>query len=300
MATVITSDARTIKEKVFTGELAGSFDDVVAQLWSGRKGASPGFAAVAMVTQPLLGGLPHEQKRVLEDAVGDSRYFTTARATALNVLLNMILYPGIIAAIAALAMRRAEFTQQLNGCIAVGIGLALLETVLRLRERVLGASGQPVYRGASYAPLLGAALAPLLRGLTPAAQYGTIAVDGFHGDGFEDKLERERRYGEVYSFREQGNGYMLRVEFPRRVPESALKHQLGIPDEMPDYDYSLSVRDGHFVVRGSVVDKNLRKLAAFSPAFPPDFTTNVALPSPVKGFKHRVRNKTLDVVLLKR
>jgi hypothetical protein len=90
------------------------------------------------------------------------------------------------------------------------------------------------------------------------------------------------------------------LEFPRRVPQSALKEELGVPDEMPGYDYDLLLRNGFLVIKGTVTDRNVRKLAAVSPAFPPDFTTNVELPGPVKAFKHRLRDKTLEVVLLKR
>jgi hypothetical protein len=69
---------------------------------------------------------------------------------------------------------------------------------------------------------------------------------------------------------------------------------------MPAYDYDLSLRNGFFVVKGRVPDQNVRKLAAVSPAFPPDFTTNVELPGAVKAFKHRLRDRVLEVVLLKR
>lgn len=173
---------------------------------------------------------------------------------------------------------------------------------MRLREGVLHAlpMDQVIYRGAWYAPPLAALFLPLTRSLHQRDQKGSIAIDGFHGGGFEEKLERERRYGEVYSLQEQGNGFVLRLELPRRVPDSALKHELGLADEMPPYDYDLSLRNGFFVIKGSVMDRNVRKLAAVSPAFPPDFTTNVELPAPVKGFKHRIRDKTIEVVLLKR
>lgn len=293
---------RTIKEKVFAGELPGSFEDALAQLGSSRPRVSSRFRSLAALSQPLLGALPYAQKKALEDAVGDRRYFSAAGSTGLNVLLNVILYPLIIAVVAAVALRREVFSHQLTSYIVLGVVVALLETIVRLREGVLHAvpMDQIVYRGTWYGQILAAVLMPLIRRLAPVTQRGTIPIEGFHGGGFEDKMERERRYGEVYSLKEQGNGYVLEVELPRRVPESALKHQLGLPDEMPDYDYTLSLHDGHFVVRGSVVDTNLRKLAAVSSGFPPDFTTNVALPDAVKGFKHRVRNKTLEVVLLKR
>src|SRR5206468_12927184 len=124
------------------------------------------------------------------------------------------------------------------------------DAVRRLREGVLHAMplDQVVYRAAWYAPPLAAFFMPLTRALQRVAQQGSIPIDGFHGGEFEEKVERERRYGEVYTLQEQGNGYVLRLEFPRRVPPSALKEELGIPDEMPGYDYDLSLRNGFFVV----------------------------------------------------
>lgn len=228
--------------------------------------------------------------------MGDRRRFTAARATGLNILLNIVLYPLVLATAAALILNRVAFSRQLDSWIALGIGIAVVESVMRLRGLLRAA---PTYAGTWYAAPLAMLIGPMVRELTPVATRGTIAVDGFHGEEFTDKLDRERRYGDVYSLREQGNGFLLRVEFPRQVPQSALKDQLGIPDEMPDYDYDLSFRNGVFVVKGRVVDKNLRKLAAVSAAFPPDFTTNVQLPKPVKAFKHRMRDKTLEVVLVR-
>jgi hypothetical protein len=186
--------------------------------------------------------------------------------------------------------------------ITLGIGLATLETIWRLREAVLYAApaDEVVYRGAVYFPPLAALAAPftaLLR--RRSGVQGSVAVDGFHGGDFEEKTERERRYGEIYRLEERDNGYLLRLEFPRRVPKSGQKEELGIPDEMPDYDYDLSLENNIFIVRGHVVDPNIRKLAGVSPAFPPDFTTTIELPSRASGFKHRMENKTLEVVLLK-
>jgi ferredoxin len=293
---------KEFKLKVFPGELPGSFDDAVAQLGSIRPGASSALRTVAALTQPLLGALPYSQKLAIEEAVGDRRYFSVAGATGLNILHNMVLYPLVVAAVGALTMDREVFSQQLNSMIVLGVGIASLEAVMRLREGVLRAlpSDEWVYRGAWYAPPLALLFAPLTRILARTKHQGTIAIDGFHGGGFEEKLERERRYGEVYALEEKGSGYLLRLEFPRLVPKSALKDDLGIADEMPPYDYELSLRNGYFVVKGKVTDQNLRKLAAVSPAFPPDFTTNVELPRPVNAFKHRFRDRTLEVVLLKR
>ena len=68
---------------------------------------------------------------------------------------------------------------------------------------------------------------------------------------------------------------------------------------MPDYDLDLSLASGWFQVHGKVVDERLRTVAATAPAFPPDFTTRIPLEERCVGFSHRVRNKVLEVVLVK-
>jgi ferredoxin len=289
------------KEKVFPGELPGSFEAALAQLESRRAATSGRTKLFTLLAQPLLGALPFTQKKNIEEAVGDARVFTAAGATGVNVLHNMILYPALFAGLGALTMERAVFSQQLNSMIVLGVGVAVLEAVWRMRESVLHAlpGDQVIYRGAPYGVLLVPLLLPFTRTLRRTSERGTVGIDGFHDATFEEKLERERRYGEVFSLQSVGNGYMLTVEFPRRVPPSALKDEFGIADEMPDYDYDLGLRNGFFVVKGHVTDPKLRKLAAVSPAFPPDFMTNVELPGPVSAFKHRFRGKTLEVVLLK-
>jgi len=291
-----------MKEKVFPGELPISFQEALGRLGKVKPGSSSRLKWFAALAQPLLGALPYSQKKAIEDAVGDPRYFTAGGATGMNVLHNMILYPAMVCALGALTMNKMVFSSQLNGMIVLGIGIASLEAVMRMREAVLHALplDQVIYRAAWYAPPLALLFAPLTRALRRVPQQGSIAIDGFSGGGFEEKTERERRYGEVYTLEEQGNGYLLRLEFPRRVPASAMKEELHVPDEMPPYDYELSLRNGFFVVKGKVADPNVRKLAAVSPAFPPDFTTNVELGSPVVGFKHRIRDRTIEVVLLKR
>lgn len=289
------------KEKVFAGELPGSFEAAMAKLESRRQGTSGRTKLFTLLAQPLLGALPYSQKKTIEDAVGDPRVFTAAGATGMNVLHNMILYPAILAVVGALTMDRSIFSQQLNSMIVLGVGIAVLEAVWRMREGVLHALplDQVVYRGAPYGALLIPLFMPFTRTLRRTGEQGTIPIEGFHDATYDDKMERERRYGEVFKLEELGNGYLLTVEFPRRVPPSAMKDELGVADDMPDYDYDLALRNGVFVVKGHVTETNLRKLAAVSPAFPPDFVTNVELSSPVSTFKHRFRGKNLEVVLLK-
>ena len=84
------------------------------------------------------------------------------------------------------------------------------------------------------------------------------------------------------------------------MPVSARKRELGIGDEMPDYEYELSLQEDHFLVKGSVTEPAIRQLAAVSPAFPPDFTKRIPFDRPVSSFKHRYRDKTLEVILFQR
>jgi hypothetical protein len=293
--------ARKPGETPFPGELAGTFDEVLAQLGTGTGTLPEHRKARVSHAQPILGALPALQQQAIEEGVGDPACFTAVRATTLNVLLNLLLYPLITTGVGAAILEPAAWIRYCYAWVGLGVALALLEALVRLREGVL--HGLPTdrwrCRGGWYGWLLAKFVAPFVRQLTPIATQGTVAVNGFHAEGFEDKLERERRYGEVYSLKEQGNGYLLRFEFPRRVPQSAVKERFGLPDDMPDYDYELSFRNGFFVVTGRVVDTNLRRLASVSPGFPPDFTTTVELPKPASAFKHRLRDKTLEVVLLR-
>jgi hypothetical protein len=126
---------------------------------------------------------------------------------------------------------------------------------------------------------------------------GGVGQDGFYLDLFDDKMERERRYGEVYRLREEKNGYFFELEFPRQVPASAAREKLGVSEEMPDYDYTLELQGCHFTVVAKLRDPKLRRLAAASAGFPPDFTTRIELPEQVAGFRHRLREKTLAVAL---
>jgi ferredoxin len=289
------------KEKTFPGELPLSFDEALALLRGSSAGRNAPAKWLVAVAQPVLGALPFGQKKALERGIGDRRFFSAAGATALNALHNVLLYPLIAILFGVLVLDRSVFTNQLNGLIFLGLTVAVLETIFRMREGFRGRpADQIVYRAALYGVALAPLAAPLVKLLQANAPQGSVGLDGFTDQRFEPKLERERRYGEVYRLREEPNGFLLEVEFPRTIPPSAIKEQLGIGDEMPDYDYDLSLQNGFFIVKGNLPDKDVRRVAAVSPAFPPDFATQIKLPSPVAGFRHRFRGKDLEVALLKR
>jgi len=129
---------------------------------------------------------------------------------------------------------------------------------------------------------------------------GRVGVDGFSSGSFESKLERERRYGEVFRLDQHEHGLLLRLELPRCIPDSALKRARSIADEMPDYVCSVDLCGGELTVRGSLADPEIRKLAAVSPAFPADFQTTLHLPPPHRWrMAFAVTDKVLEVALVR-
>lgn len=288
------------REKVFPGELAGSFEEARSRI--SPKQANIGLGSLVAVLQPLLGALPASTKQSLEEAIDDPRYFSAATATGMNVLLNMLLYPAVC--IVAYAMMGGElFSQKVNGSIFIGLLIASGETLFRLRETLFqgASSDEAIFRGSPYGLALAPLAAPFLSLKSRRSEEkGEIPVEGYYTGEFDEKTERSRRYGEAYTVEEEGNAYLLRMEFPRRIPVSATKRELGIGDEMPDYEYELVLQDDQFIVKGRVTDPDLRKIAAVSPAFPPDFTKRIPFARPVSNFKHRYHDKTLEVILFQR
>jgi len=289
------------KEKVFQGELAGSFESALSRIRSKQGSLAVGIIVAA--AQPILGALPLSAKKALQEKVGDRRYFSVGAATGLNILLNMVLYPAVLVALYSTVMGGDIFSQGINKWVFFGLTLASVETVVRLREAFFQGvpSNEATFRGGLYGLLLAPLVSPFVGSGTNRSQdKGQIAFEGYYTAEFDEKTERARRYGEVYTVEEMGNGYLVRMELPRKVPASAAKREMGVGDDMPDYEYELSLRNGGFLVKGKVPDPQLRKLAAVSSAFPPDFTKMIELKSPVSSFKHRYRDKTLEVVLFKR
>ena len=215
----------------------------------------------------------------------------------------MVLYPIILLAVYTRVLGGELFSQAGNAFIFWGMLIASVESVIRLRESFF--QGMPIeetpLRGTFYGLPLAPAMAPFLGSSgerTP--DTGDQPIEGYYTSEFDDKTERARRYGERYAVKEYGNAYVLRMELPRRIPVSAAKREMGIGDEMPDYDYDLSLKNGNFFVKGSVTEPDVRKLAAVSSAFPPDFNKPIAVSKSIASFKHRYNDKVLEVVLFKR
>src|SRR5262245_40169425 len=239
--------------KKFPGQLEMGFDDVAQRVGKGR-GLEGGFKLAAVLLQPVLGALPDQAKRRLETAVDNPSLFTRAGATALNILMNFLLYPIILMGLAiGLYGIAILFRQEVNGYILLGVVLAFVEAVYRLRDGIFKARqpSEMEFRGASYGIFL-VPLADLIsRKHGGVLRTPPVPIDGFYESGFVEKLERERRYGNVYTLQDWGESYYLRVEFPRKVPEIGPPINEKLPKEMPDYDYDLALKNGTFIIRGN-------------------------------------------------
>jgi len=213
-----------------------------------------------------------------------------------------VLYPLAFIAIAAL-MNGPEiiFSQDINKYILIGLLLAGLEGVFRLKDGIFSAkpANEMKFLASFYGAPLGVVAAPLLERYTGLVRDIPVPVQGFYSEGFVDKVERERRYGNVYTVEDRGKSFLVRMEFPRYVPDIGIAERARLPDEMPDYDYDLALGDEELIVKGKCTDENVRKISSSIGAFPPEFTTVIPLHERIAGFVHHFDNKLLEVLLVK-
>ena len=288
-------------KKTFPSEVPQSFEELSNQYRS--KGfLSKGLGkALVILAQPVLGALPHDTKKQIETSV-QSPWFTVAGSTGLNIVHNAVIYPAVCMILAVILHGPAVlFSQEINNYILVGLFLALVEGVYRLKDGILHVkpAEEMVFPAAVYGAPLGLALQPILAKHTGLVREIPIPVDGFYSKGFVEKLERERRYGNVYTVEDRGDAFLLQLEFPRRLPDIGLPNRQQLPDEMPEYDYDLALKDSQFIIKGRCTDERVRKISSSIGAFPPEFTTIIPLKERVVGFAHRFENKLLEVLLLK-
>jgi hypothetical protein len=297
---VAAAPAMTRTPKVFPGELDGDFDAVKARVLIGRtSGGARLLQFLANAAQPLLGAASDGPKRLVERVVGNRSMFSAARATVRNSMLNLLLYPIGLAAAAVLLGGKDFFSAQMKSFLFYGVMIAACEWMIRMREAVFRgvAVGEAPLRGSLYAPI-GNPLAKLMAAaMGRGGEESHVGFDGFYDERFDEKTERERRYGEVYRVDDLTGGYLVHMEFPRRVPPSSLADELGLASEMPDYDYDVRLQAGHLIVRGRVVDPRALKLTAVAGAFPPEFTTRIDLSRAVAGFRQRYRDGVLEIAL---
>jgi hypothetical protein len=288
-------------KKTFPKELPVSFVEVSNQYKPSGALGQGWSKTLLLLAQPALGALPHAMKKRLEVAV-QSPLFTAAGCTGLNILHNAVLYP-LVAMGVAVGVHGPEIlgSQAINSYVLIGILVAAVEAVFRLRSGIFGAipADEMVFPASLYGVPMALVVGPLLEKHAGLIRELPIPVDGFYSKGFVEKLERERRYGNVYTMEDRGGAFLLRMEFPRWMPDIGIPGRSKLPDELPDYDYDLVLNNGQFIVKGRCTDENVRKISSSVGAFPPEFTTVITLKENVIGFAHRFEDKLLEVFLLK-
>jgi Fe-S-cluster-containing hydrogenase component 2 len=289
-------------KKNFPNELPLSFDEAMKQFQSAGSTQPGWFRAVVILAQPLIGALPHGIKKRLELTV-QSPLFTAAGSTAVNIVHNAVLYPLIAAGI-GIAWHGDPgfiFDKGINNCLLVGLLLAVLEGIWRLKDGLFKVkpAEEMNFPPAVYGGPLAVVADPFLSKHVGLVREMPIPVEGFYSKGFVDKRERERRYGNIYTVEDCGGAFLMRMEFPRWLPELGIKNRDQLSDEMPDYDYDLSLQDGQLIVKGKCIDEKVRKISSSVGAFPPEFTSVIALRERVSGFAHQFNHKNLEVLLVK-
>jgi NAD-dependent dihydropyrimidine dehydrogenase PreA subunit len=288
-------------KKTFAKELPISFEEAEKEYAGQRSHLTGGVRLAVILLQPVIGALPHGIKKRLELAM-QTPLFTAAGSTAVNIVHNAVLYPLALITVAAL-MNGPEiiFSQDINKYILIGLLLAGLEGVFRLKDGIFRAkpATEMKFLASFYGAPLGVIAAPFLERYTGLVRDIPVPVQGFYSEGFVDKVERERRYGNVYTVADRGKSFLVRMEFPRYIPDIGIADRERLPDEMPDYDYDLVLGDEELIVKGKCTDENVRKISSSIGAFPPEFTTVISLHERITGFVHHFDNKLLEVVLVK-
>jgi Fe-S-cluster-containing hydrogenase component 2 len=288
-------------KKMFPKELPISFEEATKQYAGTGTTMTGPVRLVVILLQPVIGSFPHGIKKRLEAAMQTS-LFTAAGSTAANIGLNAVLYPLVFMVIAAMLNGpEVIFSHQINNYILVGLLVAAAEGIFRLKDGIFHArpAEEMTFPAAVYGVPLGLLAQALLAKYTGLVRDVPIPVEGFYSKGFVDKRERERRYGNVYTVEDRGGAFLVRMEFPRRMPDIGIASRDQLPDEIPDYDYDLALQDGQLIVKGKCTDEKVRKISSSVGAFPPEFTTVIPFRQRIAGIVHQFENKLLQVLVVK-
>jgi 4Fe-4S dicluster protein len=288
-------------KKTFANELPISFEEAAEEY--GNAGSQiKGIAWWTVVLlQPVIGSFPHDIKKRLEAAM-QTPLFTAAGSTAVNIVHNAVLYPLVFMALgAAINGPQIIFSQDINKYFLIGLLLAAAEGILRLKDGIFSAkpADEMKFLPSVYGAPMGIVFDSLIAKYTGLVREVPVPVEGFYSKGFVDKHERERRYGNAYTVEDRGRSYLVRMEFPRWIPDIGIESRKQLPDEMPDYDYDLALQDEQLIVKGKLTDERVRKISSSVGAFPPEFTTVIPFHQRVAGFVHHFHDKLLEILLVK-
>ena len=290
-----------IGEKHFPGELEADFDAVLASVSASPVGIEQGAVEIAFwLAEPILGAMPVRVKAQLEEAVGSGQGNQRIRSTALNLILNLILYPAILTAFAVAVLGDRLFSQSTGGWIMLGVLIASAEAAWRLREGVIHAkpAGELTYRGCWYGLGLARIGSMLARAMGVVRKQSTRRHStGSRAPCMKTKPSAIAATG-PFTRRRVCQRVPGSARMPRKLPPSSLKGLWNLPDEMPDYDYNIVLGDNVLAINASVRGKTIRRLSYVSSASRP-ISRPESVGKPVGAFKHRMRDKLLEVVVLK-
>ena len=126
-----------------------------------------------------------------------------------------------------------------------------------------------------------------------------VAFDGFSNPMHDEKIERDRRYGTVYTVVEHANAYLVGIEMPRRIPDVLAQGAVEAARRDARLRLYRHAARAVLAVRAGVRGDAMRRLSYISASFPSDFLTRIEFDRPVTSFKHRLRNKVLEIVVFK-
>jgi hypothetical protein len=112
-------------------------------------------------------------------------------------------------------------------------------------------------------------------------------------------LERKKRYGFVNRMVETETNYQIKMYFPSIIPPSDIGAKLGLPDEMPDYAYDITLEEGMLLVKARLTDEKVLKLTGVINSFPDRFYKEFVFDKPVSQFEATYQDKILNIVVFK-
>lgn len=120
-------------------------------------------------------------------------------------------------------------------------------------------------------------------------------------DKQDSRWEIMKRYGMAATVTEKSDRYLIKVEFPATTPIHITKFKMGLPDQMPDYDWNAELNPDHneLIVNGKMADPHIKLLCGKINSLPDRFRRTFRFDHKVEVVRKAYRNKVLSVELKK-
>ena len=285
-------------------------EEFVQTIESPTSSIRPIFRPLVMLSQLVLGAFDAKFKRELEEMAQNPILFSAAVSTGINSLINLTLYPLVLFLLFSGGnIESALFTGKGNFAIFLGVVLAILEGLYRFRDDLTTTDTEESSRyGASiygWIPsLIARVLLPVLRPVIatePASPRSTMPGAVLTNGPIyqEDVRERYRRYGMLNRLEEKVDRYIIEIEFPRWVPDSAYKRKYNLPDRMPDYTYQVNLGEGTVTSEAKLEDPRFTEFVGRTSSFPLGFSNMFRINGQPENFQAMLRDKILQIIVPK-